>query len=58
MREWVVHAPVRLELPELLDGLVQVKRHISRLGGGVVAIADVDLAVAHLVVADHEDEVV
>ena len=58
MRERVIHPTVRLELAQLLDRLVEVDGHVSRLGGRVVAVADVDLAVAHLVIADDEAEVV
>jgi len=58
MREWVIHSPAALELPKLLDGDVEVDGHVSRLGGGVVAVSDVNLAVAHLVVTNNKDKVV
>lgn len=58
MRERVVHAALVLERAQLGDRVLEVDGHVARLGGRVVAEADVDLAVAHLVVADDEDEVV
>ena len=58
VREGVVHPPVSLELAQLLDRILQVDGHVPGLGRGIVAVADVDLAVTHLVITNHEAEVV
>ena len=57
-RERVVHATIGLERAKLLDGLGERVRNVTGLGGGVVTVTDVDLAVGLLIVADDEDEVV
>ncbi len=56
--EWVVHPSLGLQLAELLDRLVQGNRDVSCLGGGVVAVADVDLPVLHLIITNDEDKVI
>lgn len=56
--ERVVHAAIGLERAKLVDGLRERVGHVTGLGGGVVTVTDVDLAVGLLVVADDEDEVV